>query len=145
MGRIYVGAANVLVLDAALAKINYDDLGDEIEHNNSANILVAASPWMARSWPLKENVHFGICFCDLSESRAFKVFRAVGSLTLARLCSSQKHPSKLLANITDRAALASAIYVKFADCKMLYKHSHLGTAANLASMPNQKENNEYIS
>jgi hypothetical protein len=51
----------------------------------------------------------------------------------------------VLANITDRAALASAIYVKFADCKMLYKHSHLGAATNLVSMPNQKENNEYLS
>lgn len=45
----------------------------------------------------------------------------------------------------DRAALAHAIYVKFADYKMLYKHSRLGAAATLTSIPNQEENEEYLS
>lgn len=45
----------------------------------------------------------------------------------------------------DRAALAHAIYVKFADYKMLYKHSRLGAAATLTSIPNQGENEEYLS
>jgi len=99
----------------------------EAGHSKSTFISTFVSAICPRSEPLRQ------------------VFKAVSSLTLARLLSSQKHPSKVLANITDRGALASAIYVKFADCKMLYKHSHLGTATNMASMPNQKENNEYIS
>ena len=45
----------------------------------------------------------------------------------------------------DRAALAHAIYVKFADYKMLYKHSRLGAAATLTSLPIQEENEEYLS
>ena len=45
----------------------------------------------------------------------------------------------------DRAALAHAIYVKFADYKMLYEHPRLGAAATLTSIPNQEENEEYLS
>lgn len=56
MGRIYAGAANVLVLDPALTSINYNDLG-ETYGNERANMLVDASPWMARSWPLQEYVY----------------------------------------------------------------------------------------
>ncbi|KAH8591701.1 hypothetical protein B0O99DRAFT_719001 [Bisporella sp. PMI_857] len=96
MGRIYAGAANVLALDPSLRRTSYECLGDESERNVRANMLVAASPWMARSWPLQE------------------------------------------------AALAPAIYVKFADCKILYKHSHLGIAATLASIPNQEGNERYL-
>ena len=55
MGRIYAGAANVLVLDPALSSINYKDLG-EMYGNERANMLVDASPWAARSWPLQEYV-----------------------------------------------------------------------------------------
>ncbi len=57
MGRIYAGAANILVLDPALSSINYNDLG-ETYGNERANMLVDASPWMARSWPLQEYVYF---------------------------------------------------------------------------------------
>ncbi|KAL8708883.1 MAG: hypothetical protein Q9220_006339 [cf. Caloplaca sp. 1 TL-2023] len=53
MGRIYAGAANVLVLDPALCSINYKDLGND-HCNVRANMLVDSSPWMARSWPLQE-------------------------------------------------------------------------------------------
>ena len=56
-----------------------------------------------------------------------------------------KHPSRIHINITNRAALAPAVYVKFADCKMLYKHSRLGAAATLTSIPNQDENERYLS
>ncbi|KAI1742871.1 hypothetical protein F4680DRAFT_385306 [Xylaria scruposa] len=49
MGRIYAGAAAVLVLDPALRSVSYDRLGGA-----RANILIEASPWMARSWPLQE-------------------------------------------------------------------------------------------
>jgi hypothetical protein len=99
MGRIYAGAANVLVLDPALSKISYYNLGEEEDDKHKcewrtarAHMLVDASPWMARSWPLQE------------------------------------------------AALTPAIYVKFADYKMYYRHSCLGTASTLFSMPNQESN-----
>ncbi|KAI0553174.1 hypothetical protein F4679DRAFT_499025 [Xylaria curta] len=49
MGRIYAGAAAVLVLDPTLRSVTYDRLG-----GTRANILIEASPWMARSWPLQE-------------------------------------------------------------------------------------------
>lgn len=56
MGRIYAGAANVLVLDPALSSINHNDL-EEMYGNERANMLVDASPWMARSWPLQDYVY----------------------------------------------------------------------------------------
>ncbi|KAI1113935.1 hypothetical protein F5Y14DRAFT_451540 [Nemania sp. NC0429] len=49
MGRIYAGAAAVLVLDPALRNVSYDQLGA-----TRAKMLIEASPWMARSWPLQE-------------------------------------------------------------------------------------------
>ena len=69
MGRIYAGAANVLVLDPALSSINYNDLGED-HRNERANILVDASPWMARSWPLQEYVYFAFEHYTLSKSQA---------------------------------------------------------------------------
>ena len=64
MGRIYAGAAKVLVLDPALSRISLSNLQrtememDEAHHRKlsvtRANMLVGASPWMARSWPLQE-------------------------------------------------------------------------------------------
>ena len=69
MGRIYAGAANVLVLDPALSSINYNDLGEDY-YKERANILVDASPWMARSWPLQEYVHFVFELDTVSKSQA---------------------------------------------------------------------------
>ncbi|PMD63598.1 uncharacterized protein K444DRAFT_661042 [Hyaloscypha bicolor E] len=64
MGRIYAGAAKVLVLDPALHRISLSSLQrremeiDKAHHKElsvtRANMLVDASPWMARSWPLQE-------------------------------------------------------------------------------------------
>jgi hypothetical protein len=64
MGRIYAGAAKVLVLDPDLRRISLSSLQrtemeiDKAHHKElsvtRANILVDASPWMARSWPLQE-------------------------------------------------------------------------------------------
>lgn len=68
MGRIYAGAANFLVLDPALSSINYHDLG-EAYGNERANMLVNASPWMARSRPLQEYVDFAFEVCTLSRAR----------------------------------------------------------------------------
>ena len=69
MGRIYAGAANVLVLDPALSSINYHNLG-EVYGKERANMLVNASPWMARSWPLQEYVDFAFEVYTLSKSEA---------------------------------------------------------------------------
>lgn len=49
MGRVYAGAAAVLVLDPALSGIEYKSLSGW-----EAKMLVEVSPWMARSWPLQE-------------------------------------------------------------------------------------------
>jgi hypothetical protein len=90
MGRIYAGASAVLILDPALSSIGYDALGATTESREErANLLVQASPWMARSWPLQE------------------------------------------------AALASELYVKFADGSVHYEQEHLGISATLGSIPNQ--------
>lgn len=83
MGRIYAGAAAVLVLDPTLRSISHEQVGDI-----GANILIKASPWMARSWPLQE------------------------------------------------AALASEIYVRFAEGSVRFEHQHLGIEARLQSLPN---------
>ncbi|ETS73444.1 hypothetical protein PFICI_15049 [Pestalotiopsis fici W106-1] len=108
MGRIYAGAANIVVLDPTLSRTNFSTLhrtpgemtdaiyseevdrdGEDLRHFR-ANMLVDASPWMARSWPLQE------------------------------------------------AALASTIYVKFADRKFLYESSRLGISSTLQTLPNQE-------
>lgn len=64
MGRIYAGATKVLVLDPTLSKISLSDLQktegemDDGQYTQlgvtRANMLIDASPWMARSWPLQE-------------------------------------------------------------------------------------------
>lgn len=128
IGRFYAGAAKGLVLGPIWSRVNYNDLQNELHRNERANMLIAASPWMARSWTLQEYVHFAM------SSRQLLV-----SLYVAHL---SRHLFKIHTNITNRAALAPAIYVKFADCKMPYNHSHLGAAATLTSIPNQKENEE---
>lgn len=51
MGRIYAGAVSVLVLDPTLSGVNYRQLGE-----SGAKMVVQASPWMSRSWPLQEAV-----------------------------------------------------------------------------------------
>lgn len=91
MGRIYAGAAAVLVLDPTLRSISHEQVGD-----TGANMLIKASPWMARSWPLQE------------------------------------------------AALASEIYVRFAEGNVRFKHQHLGIEARLQSLPNQESHEERL-
>ncbi|MCJ1308020.1 Ribosome-releasing factor 2, mitochondrial [Agyrium rufum] len=49
MARIYAGALNVLVLDPELQKITRTGLTD-----TQLDLVVACSPWMARSWTLQE-------------------------------------------------------------------------------------------
>ncbi|KAI0854660.1 hypothetical protein F4860DRAFT_96431 [Xylaria cubensis] len=90
MGRVYAGAGAVLVLDPALSSIALQDdrLAGE-DQDMARNMLVKASPWMARSWPLQE------------------------------------------------AALASGLYIKFADEYVRYDHKDLGMAATLDAVPNR--------
>lgn len=55
MARIYAGAASVLVLDPTLSRIQRDQLGSHpLWKARREQLLVQASPWMARSWPLQE-------------------------------------------------------------------------------------------
>lgn len=91
MGRIYAGAAAVLVLDPTLRSISHDQVGD-----TGANMLIRASPWMARSWPLQE------------------------------------------------AALASEIYVRFAEGNVRFEHQNLGIEARLQSLPNRASDEERL-
>lgn len=91
MGRIYAGAAAVLVLDPTLRSISHDQVGD-----TGANMLIRASPWMARSWPLQE------------------------------------------------AALASRIYIRFAEGNVQFEHQHLGIEATLQSLPNQASDQQRL-
>ena len=65
--------------------------------------------------------------------------------TAPRYVRLLSHPFENPTNQLDRAALAHAIYVKFADYKMLYKHSRLGAAVTWTSIPNQRVNDEHIS
>ncbi|KAI0551606.1 hypothetical protein F4679DRAFT_538541 [Xylaria curta] len=97
MGRVYAGARAVLVLDPALSGIALHDEGPAGKYQDRAiNMLVQASPWMARSWPLQE------------------------------------------------AALASGLYIKFADEYVRYDHELLGMAATLDAIPNQKGDSERL-
>lgn len=85
MGRIYAGAVSVLVLDPTLSGVKSLQLG-----KSSAKMVVQASPWMARSWPLQE------------------------------------------------AALASTLYVKFADDCGGFDSTLLGISVTLDRIPNQE-------
>ncbi|KAI0469280.1 hypothetical protein F4859DRAFT_487618 [Xylaria cf. heliscus] len=92
MGRVYAGAGAVLVLDPALSSIALHDAGLAGEDQDEViDVLIQASPWMARSWPLQE------------------------------------------------AALASGLYIKFADEYVRYNHELLGIAATLDKIPNQED------
>jgi hypothetical protein len=73
MGRIYAGSSEILVLDPTLSQIGIED------EWRAADLLIAASPWMARSWPLQEAALAPRIYVKFADS-IFKYYhRALGA------------------------------------------------------------------